>query len=101
MKAKKYQTKLDASMAEGIYEIIDTLLHTTVTTDDDKLVFCALAEIHEKLASKIHKKEGTISFTPAQAFALRILSIDYVSNTTSYTGNKLHQISNEVHHFYQ
>lgn len=42
-------------------------------------------------------KQSTISFTPAQAFALRILYTDYINNPTCYLGNKLHILAVEVH----
>jgi hypothetical protein len=37
------------------------------------------------------------SFTPAQAFTLRILYPDYIHDPICYLGNKLHVLAVEVH----
>lgn len=101
MSHRKYKTKLRRDAMEGINTLIETLLHMRRVhdTDDDKLLMCALSEVHIIFQKKMIEMSDscTISLTPTQAFALRILSTDYVQDITSAIGNRLHQISNEVH----
>lgn len=103
MKPKKYKIKLSVDFIESLHNVIGVLILTKVDADDDKLLFSVLADVRGIMSERLNteQKESTISFTPAQAFALRILSTDYVMNKTTQTGNRLHQISNEVHNFYQ
>ena len=103
MLTKKYKAKFTLDVIQSLYNIISMLITTKVEADDDKLLFSVLADIKGIMSDRMDnvQKEATISFTPAQAFALRILSTDYVMNKTTQTGNRLHQISNEVHNFYQ
>jgi len=103
MKTKKYKVKLSIDFIESLYIMIGQLIPTNADTDDDKLLFGVLAEVRGIMSLRMDnvQKEATISFSAAQAFALRILSNDYVMNKTTQTGNRLHQISNEVHNFYQ
>jgi hypothetical protein len=72
-------------------------------SDDDKLLYAVLNEIRMEMKGRIakEKKEFTVSFTPAQAFAIRILAFDYEIRKTSYLGNAIHKMANEVHKFYQ
>ena len=103
MPQKKYKTKLSLDIIQSLHSIIGMLIITKVEADDDKLLFSVLADVKGIMSDRMDtlQKEATISFTPAQAFALRILSTDYVMNKTTQVGNRLHQISNEVHNFYQ
>lgn len=103
MLTKKYKTKLKLDVIQSLHSIIGMLIMTKVEADDDKLLFSVLADIKGIMSDRMDnlQKEASFSFTPAQAFALRILSTDYVMNKTTQTGNRLHQIANEVHNFYQ
>ncbi|MCX6210090.1 MAG: hypothetical protein NTZ59_11505 [Bacteroidetes bacterium] len=56
--------------------------------------------IRAKQKCIIYKLDYSFSFTPAQAFALRLLTEKYVIDYTSYLGNKLHQLSNQIHQQY-
>ncbi|HMO62224.1 MAG TPA: hypothetical protein PKC39_08255 [Ferruginibacter sp.] len=90
-------------MLEGLHGMIQVLLAKPVQADDDKLHYAVLAEIKclaEKRLIDV-RKEYSISFTPAQAMALRILATDYITEKTSYIGNHLHAMSNQIHQLYQ
>lgn len=100
-----FKFKLKREAAEGLKEIIEKLLPKKHESDDDKLVMATLAEIASSLTDKLQpyksfKPEFTIKISPAQAIALRILSVDYVAETTTYMGNQLHRLSNEIHQHY-
>ena len=99
MSQKKYKAKLRRETMEGINTLIEALLTREYSDDDDKLLMCTLREINIVFQKRLVDllKDCTVSFTPAQAFALRILSTDYVHDKTSSIGNRLHQISNDVH----
>ena len=103
MKLKPYETKLDRDFMECLQIIIAKLIASDLQEDDDKMLMCLLAEIKHRIYLKLDngQKETTMSFTPAQAFALRILFTDYVMDNSTSTGNKLHRIANQVHKFYQ
>lgn len=99
----KFKVSLKRQMAETLKQCIETVLENEPADDDDKLLFSALAEIRDRLYSKLGKyqQEYSISFTPAQAVALRILYVDYINNPTSYLGNQLHLVALEVHKQYR
>lgn len=102
---KKYKTTLPKAAAEGLLQIIERILLKEPETDDDKLLVATLAEVgktlHDKLSSyETIKKTYTISFKPAQAIALRILSTDYETDITSYMGNHLRCMANQIHKQY-
>lgn len=87
---------------ETLQQLIATIVVNKAESDDDKLLAAVLNEISEKIYSKLytHQNEYQLTFTPAQAFAIRLLYTDYVQTPTSYIGNKLHQVSNQIHqHF--
>jgi hypothetical protein len=86
-------------LAETLKQRIETILDNDPANDDDKLHCAVLAEIRDRLYVKLikHQTDYTISFTPAQAFALRILYTDYINNPTCYLGNKLQVLAVEVH----
>lgn len=97
----KFKTKLKKEFVESLFSIIEKILQQYAhdCTDDDNMLRALFVEIWDKLYRKQGdvKKEYAISFTPAQAFALRILYTDFINENNSYTGNKLHLISNEIH----
>lgn len=99
MPQKKYKTRLRRDVMEAINTIIVALLITDCKNDDDKLLRAALSEVHISLQKKLIdvQKEYTVNFTPVQAMALRMLSTDYVTNKTTYIGNRLHCMANEIH----
>ena len=94
----KFRVEIKRPFAETLKESIDMILQNSPGDDDDKLLFAALAEVKDRLYLKLVKfqPEYTISFTPTQALALRILYLDYVNNPTSYLGNRLHQVALDV-----
>lgn len=103
MNQKKYSCKLKREVMEAINTLIDALLQTKNMSDDDKLLMSVLAQVRHKIYVKLDlvQVECRISLSPAEAFALRLLSTDYVADKTTSVGNRLHQIANEVHRQYQ
>ena len=95
----KYKAKLRRDTMEGINTVIQALLVKKLESDDDKLLLCALQEVSIVFQKRLIdvQIDCTISFTPTQAFALRILSTDYITDKTSAIGNRLHQIALDVH----
>ena len=65
------------------------------------LVICK--HINNKIYLKMlnQQTDYTLSLTISEAIALRILYTDYLQDATTSLGNRLHQISNEVHRLYQ
>lgn len=101
---KNYSTKLSQSTIHGLYNAIEEIIQTPVDDDNDKLLFATLAQIMSVLYKKkewLIQKNTSVTFLPAQAIALRILYTDYINDATSYLGNQLHKISNEVAQIYQ
>lgn len=101
-RTNKYKFAMKRQLAETLKQSIEEVLDNNPVNDDDKLHYAVLAEIKDRLYAKLGKYQTnyTISFTPAQAFALRILYTDYINNPTSYLGNKLHGLAVEVHQQY-
>jgi hypothetical protein len=99
---KKFSTTLKYDMVEAIKQAIEILLQTKPIDDETKYLFCSLHEIRSILYKRLDKQQGEfkISFTPAQAFALRIMAIEYVYDVRTQLGNKMHAIANQVHKHY-
>lgn len=100
---KPYTTKMKREMVECFEKAIDGLLDMPYTDNDDILVMCALAEIKQKFYTRLYKAQSdyTFSFTPTQAIAIRIMFTDFVTGHSSYLGNKLHLMSNEIKQLYK
>lgn len=96
---KPYKTKFKRNLLEALQAYIEQLLDQGSNQDDDRLLLSVLAEIHRRIAIKLYtpQHEYQVSFTPAQAMALRLLYIDYICQPESYLGNKMHMVANEVH----
>lgn len=99
---KGYKTKLTHQMTEAFINVITNMLNTTYEDDDDKLVMAALDEVRIRLMKKSInvQTQYTITFTPTQAIALRILYVHFFSIERTQFSNRLHQIANEVHQLY-
>jgi len=95
----KYKFEMKRQLAETLKQRIDAILDNDPANDDDKLHYAVLTEIRDRLYVKLikYQTDYTISFTPAQAFALRILYTDYINDPTCYLGNKLRALAVEVH----
>jgi hypothetical protein len=102
MYLNKYKTKLKRTEMEAINATILIAINYGAKTGDDKLLLSALAEVYNKLEAKLInvQKESKVSFSPAQAIALHLLYIDFVIVPTSFIGNCLLRISNEIHKLY-
>lgn len=96
---KKLQVKMDSAFVNGLHQALTKLLLTTTpATDDDKLFYAVLFEITLELQKRLAKMldRYDISFTPAQALSLRMFQQNYCPDVTTYLGNGLHRISNQV-----
>jgi hypothetical protein len=102
---KKFKASITRAVAFGVKDLIDDLINSKPTTDDDRLLIACLAEIAAMLENKIGgykpiKEAYPLTLTPAQAIAIRILSTDYQPDKTSYIGNHLHILANQIHKQY-
>lgn len=99
---KKFATKQRREFYEGLVQMIEALLDSTPISDDDKLHIAVLAELSIPLKKMLltYQEKYTHSFTPAQAFALRILYEGYYNDPKTYMGNLLLGISNKIHQQY-
>ena len=100
----KYSCKLRNEVMSDLKRCIDYIFITSKPTeDDDKLLFAVLHQINNKIYLKMlnEQTDYTLSLTISEAIALRILYTDYLQDATTSLGNRLHQISNEVHRLYQ
>lgn len=95
---KPYKRKFKRTMLEALDKLITMLVETNPPGDDDRLLLSVLSEIQARIYAKLYnvQTEYQMSFTTAQAYALRLLYTDYINDYTTYLGNELHLISNEV-----
>lgn len=101
---KPYKTVLKFDVCEAIITLINSLHEFKYEDDNDKIVVAALEEVRVKLSKRIitYQTKYTVSFTPAQALAMRILYTDFLTGTNNQLGNRLRMIADEVHkHFAQ
>lgn len=88
------------ALSQAIATIFDEAEKSKAEKDDyEKMLLAELAEIRLKIEMKLYNvtDKYSFSFTPAQAFAFRILHSDYLYDRTSYLGNKIMMMSNEIH----
>lgn len=104
MSSKAFKIKMEQAFANGLVRIIRELQTTDNIQDDEKLLFSVLAEIASKLEVKLlnFQQNYKMKLTPSQAIGLRVLYVWYVepNQHSTYMGNQLLTISNEVHQFY-
>ena len=98
---QKFKIKLKHKAAEALLELITKLVIAGATANDDKLVLATLAELACKLEGRLNsykpvKPSYGFEITVAQAIAIVILSSNYGLEVTSYLGNALHQIANQI-----
>lgn len=96
MKALKVEFKY--AFAQGMIQLIDDLLSKRYEDDDDKIVMAALLEVKQRLYLRMAntRAQYTITMTPVQSIALRILATQFINNHKSYMGSKLLKIANDV-----
>jgi len=99
---KGYKAQLTHQMTEAFINVIGNVLNAKYEDDDDKLVMAALDEVRIRLMKKVinWQTQYTITFTPAQAIALRILYIHFMPVELNQFTNRLRQIADEVHKQY-
>jgi hypothetical protein len=102
MISKPFTITISRSMLEGIYGIISVIIQSQPADDDDKLLLATLAEIRSDMHRRLDKVQQEYRFTlsPAKAIALRIMATNFCLDIKTYTGNKLHQLSNQIHKHY-
>lgn len=103
MNQSKFKVELKRDAMEAMSNYIIMLINKfPPKDDDDKLLYSTLSEIRLKMEQKLLNVQSsyTMSLPATQALALRIMYNDYTVDTTSYLGNKLHQIANQVHKQY-
>ena len=68
-----------------------------------KTDFVGVIDIQKNFEKKLVdvKAEYIIKLSAAESFAMRIVYWDYVMTNTTYIGNKLHSMSNEINQHYQ
>jgi hypothetical protein len=95
---KGVKVKFNYSSAESLVKIIDELLKTKLEEDDDKLVVAALFEVKKRMLVRMINMNSRFSITlsPAQSLAMRILYTDFPKSYTPHIGVQLLQISNDV-----
>lgn len=84
--------------AEGLVKMIDTMVKAKVESDDEKLIIAGLYEVRTRLYKRManNKLQYTMTLTPVQSLAMRLLFTEYITDHTSYMGIKLARIANEV-----
>ena len=97
----KFKVNLTRGLVEELDRQLKYLIEQTPASVYDAFFLATLAQIAEKTNDllgdfKTIKRSYSFSLKPAQAFAIVILQQDYITDTTSYIGNKLHQLSNEI-----
>jgi len=99
---KKYKKKLPRTFIVSLqWQIVKLVEEHNSVTLYEQLLIAALVEVHSKLEQRLIdvKKEYGISFSPVQAFSIRLLSF-YVPAGNPYTANILRQMADEIHQFY-
>ena len=100
--AKNIDKKFKRDFLHGLQKAISLFLSEPIDSDTDKLHSAVLAEVSQMILKRTCEIKDTYSLhlSPAQAIALRILYTDFIRESTTYVGNRLHQLSNEVHKKY-
>lgn len=91
--------KLKRDLVEALQGLIVKVLSLNPIKDADKLHGAVLSSLHLRLQVKLCKynKQYSIKLSSSEAIALRMLYTFYYRDATTYLGNRLHQISNQVH----
>lgn len=100
---KKFKLQLKHQMAEAFLECIKKVLTAYKPQDDDDAIWLScLDELRLVLETRLlqYKPNYTFSIKPSLAFSIRILNNSFNRDTSTYLGNKLLQISNSIHKFY-
>lgn len=101
---KKYKIKLTCGAVETLDRFLGHLIMDGVPgTDEDRMLLAVLSEIRGQFYKKLGtpQKEYRLSFSPAQAIALRVVYLNYMDvPATSYLGNYMRLISDEVAKLY-
>lgn len=98
-----YKGKISRGTAEGLRDHINYVVTgiTNSDSDDDKMLASVLAQVYVKLEEKLVrlKPKYSITLTPAEAFAMRVLSQDFVS-ASPFINNNMLMLSNDIHQFF-
>lgn len=101
---KKFKTKIKRAEAEGLRHYINEIICQMYGSeaDEDNMLTAALVQIYLKIEEKllIVKPVYSITLTPVEAFAIRVVNRDFSSNNI-YVNNHVLQLSNVIHQHYQ
>lgn len=93
------KVKYKRDVLQGIRDLIVKILDTRMDSEDNKLLACALWHFVQRVDIKLCsvKDSYQIKLQPFEAQALRMLYLDYLGDPSTYIGNHLHALSNQVH----
>lgn len=105
---KKYKHKMNKPTMLGIVEYTEKMVAQEAQNDDDRLLFATLISARKILKKKLldveaeysNSKVWSLTFSPAEAIALRILYIDYIRGSKNYIAEQMHTMSNEIHQLF-
>lgn len=100
----KLHIKGKRAFFEGLVDAINTIINNSDnnSSNDDKLLCCVLQNLKLKIEKRLinYKDKYNIQLEHEQAIALKILYDDFIKNATTYIGNKLFQLNNQIHQNY-
>jgi len=102
--SNKLHIKGKRAFFEGLVDAINTIINNSDnnSSNDDKLLCCVLQNLKLKIEKRLinYKDKYNIQLEHEQAIALKILYDDFIKNATTYIGNKLFQLTNQIHQHY-
>ena len=90
--------------ADGLVKLISEYLQYEYVDEKERLVMAALEEVKQRLMQRmlVFKKHYKFTLTASQSLGLMIFHGDFLNgHDTSYMGNKLRMIADEVRQKYQ
>lgn len=98
----KFKTKEKAAFVNGIQKLIDKELTIYTVIELERVYLALLFEIKQKVYIKLSEVKGvySLSFTPAQALALRTFCLLRCKHVDDYMRNRMLQIANAIHQYY-
>lgn len=98
---KEYKKKLNRNMVEALSNYLKQLVidNSHEVAVEDMLLLATLAELHNKLEKRLasnYKTAYALKLEATYALALVQLYEGYVNDSSSYLGNCLHGMRNEI-----
>lgn len=100
---KKFKAPVKQQYAEALVKFIKELVVKVDTSETPEMLYvAALNEIKDKLEIKLLKPqtEYTLSLTPVQALAYKMMCDDWLTEVNTYMGNNMLKHSNEIDKIY-